>query len=95
MKGIIATIRIKPGTADDFEKVFLELREAVKANEPGNLYYDIFRSDEENAYVVMENYVDAAAQEAHGKSEHFRTIGAKMGPFMAGPPEIKRLDMVK
>lgn len=95
MKGIIATIRIKPGTAPDFEKVFLELRDAVKANEPGNIYYDIFRSDEENTYVVMENYVDQAAQDAHGKSDHFRSLGAKMGAFMAGGPEIKRLDQVQ
>ncbi len=95
MKGIIATIRIKPGTAADFEKVFLELRAAVHANEPGNKLYDIFRSDEENAYMIMEQYVDQDSMDAHGKSEHFRTIGAKMGPFMAGPPEIKRLDMVE
>ncbi len=94
MRGIIATIRIKPGTDADFEKVFLELRAAVHANEPGNEYYDIFKSDEENTYVIMEKYVDAAAQEAHGKSDHFRTLGAKMGPFLAGPPEIKVMEMV-
>ena len=34
------------------------------------------------------------AQEAHGKTDYFRELGAQMGGFMAGAPEIKVLESV-
>ncbi len=95
MVGVLATIRIKDGTAGEFEPVVRELMEKVAANEPGNVFYSFFKSrDEDNCYKVLEKYADDAALEAHGQTSHFKELGAKMGPFMAGPPEIQRLDDV-
>jgi len=42
----------------------------------------------------LERYKDKEAQEAHGKTDYFRALGAQMGPFMAGAPEIKVLASV-
>jgi quinol monooxygenase YgiN len=96
MLGIIAILRIKPGTDEEFKKVFMEMRKGVHANEPGNKLYDLFKSsDEENAYIVMEEYVDEAAAEAHRKSDHFREGGRKLGDYLAGPPEVGRHVMVE
>ena len=93
--GIIATIKIKDGTNAAFEAVAGELMAAVRANEPGNKVYQFCRSKADaTTYVVMEVYADQAALEAHGKSEHFRTIGAKMGPSMAGRPDIQYFDTI-
>ena len=46
-------------------------------------------------YVFMERYVDQAAVEAHRATEHFKTLGRKMGEFMDGRPEILRLKEVE
>ena len=93
--GILATIKIKEGTNAAFEAVAKELMAAVRANEPGNKVYQFCKSrTEPTTYVVMEIYADQAALEAHGKSEHFRTVGAKMGPSMAGRPETQYFDPV-
>jgi quinol monooxygenase YgiN len=93
--GILATIKIKEGTNAAFEAVAKELMAAVRANEPGNKVYQFCKSKTEpTTYVVMEIYSDQAALEAHGKSEHFRTVGAKMGPSMAGRPEIQYFDPI-
>jgi quinol monooxygenase YgiN len=93
--GILATIKIKEGTNAAFEAVAKELMAAVRANEPGNKVYQFCKSKADpHTYVVMEIYADQAALEAHGKSEHFRTVGAKMGPSMAGRPEIQYFDPV-
>ncbi len=93
--GVIATIKIKDGTNAAFEAVAQELMAAVRANEPGNKIYQFCKSKADaNTYVVMEVYADQTALEAHGKSDHFRSIGAKMGPCMAGRPEIQYLDVV-
>ena len=93
--GVVATIKIKPDTNAAFEAVATELMAAVRANEPGNKVYQFCKSKTDpSTYVVLEIYADQAAVEAHGKSEHFRTIGAKMGPSMAGRPDVQYLDTV-
>ncbi len=92
--GVIATLRVQPGKEAEFEDVFAELAPAVRANEPGNSYYRLFRTSETGVYKVMECYADAAAVEAHRVSDHFRSLGAKLGPCLAGAPEIERLTAV-
>jgi quinol monooxygenase YgiN len=93
--GVLATIKIKPETNQAFETVAREMMTAVRANEPGNKVYQFCKSrTDPTTYVVMEIYADQAALEAHGKSEHFRSIGPKMGPSMAGRPEVQYFDAV-
>ena len=89
--GVIATIRVLPGKEAEFEGVFAELAPAVHANEAGNSYYKLFRTSETGVYKVLECYNDEAAVEAHRASDHFRSIGARLGPCLAGAPEIERL----
>ena len=93
--GVIATLKIQDGKGADLEEAFRTLSEQVRANEPGNTFYQLCKSREDaNTYVVMELYADQAALEAHGASEHFKAAGPKIGPCLAGRPEIKYLDGV-
>jgi len=93
--GVLATIKIKEGANDAFEAVAKEMMAAVRANEPGNKVYQFCKSKSDpTTYVVMEIYADQAALETHGKSDHFRTIGPKMGPSMAGRPDVQYFDAV-
>lgn len=93
--GVVATIKIKPDTNEAFEAVAREMMAAVRANEPGNRLYQFCKSKAEpTTYVVMELYTDQAALEAHGKSDHFRSIGPKMGPSMAGRPDVQYFETI-
>jgi quinol monooxygenase YgiN len=95
MIAIVATIKVQDGKEADFEAVFLELTGKVRANEPGNLLYQLTRSRTEAAtYRVLELYTDQDAVTAHGGSDYFRELGRKMGAFMSGRPEIEYLDAV-
>ena len=93
MIGIVATLKIKEGSGSDFEAVATELVEKVNANEEGVVYYDLYKQDE-TTYVFLERYKDQEAQDAHGKTDYLRELGAKMGAFMAGAPDIKVLQSV-
>ena len=93
--GVIATLKVQDGKGPDLEAAFGELAAQVRANEPGNRLYQLCKPrGEDNTYVVMEMYDDQAAIEAHGKSDHFRAAGAKIGACLAGRPEIRYLDAV-
>lgn len=93
--GVIATLKVQAGKGAEFEGVFRELAGQVRANEPGNTLYQVFKSKkEENTYVVMEIYQDQAALESHGKSDHFKAAGPKLGPTLAGRPDVAYFDSV-
>lgn len=93
--GIIARLTVQQGKNAEFETVFGELAAAVRANETGNNFYALHQSREDaNLYVVMEQYRDEDAVAAHRASDHFRTIGAKLGPLLAAPPDIQTFDSI-
>ncbi|MBV9994118.1 MAG: antibiotic biosynthesis monooxygenase [Caulobacteraceae bacterium] len=95
MIGVIATIKVQKGKNAEFEAVFKALTQKVRANEPGNLCYQLTKSrTDPDTYKVLELYQDQAAVEAHRASDHFRSLGREMGSFMDGAPEIERLDGV-
>ncbi|HWA62014.1 MAG TPA: putative quinol monooxygenase [Caulobacteraceae bacterium] len=91
--GIVATLKVKDGEGAGLEAVFRELAAKVRANEPGNICYQLTKSrTDPNTYKVLELYKDQDAVAAHGQSAHFREMSPKMGPFLAGRPEIEYLD---
>ena len=93
--GVIATLKVQSGKGQEFETVFGELAGQVRANESGNKLYQVFKSRKDaDTYVVMEVYQDQAALDAHGKSDHFRAAGPKLGPTLAGRPDILYLDSI-
>ena len=93
MLAAIATLRAKEGSEADFLAVAQELAVAVNANEEGCLSYEIFQGENPQTFIFIERYKDEAATEAHRNSDHFKTIGARMGPFMAGRPDAQRLNL--
>jgi quinol monooxygenase YgiN len=64
--GVIATLTVAEGKNEEFEAVFAELSAAVRANEPGNVFYTLTRSrSNPQVYKVLEQYVDQDALTAH------------------------------
>jgi len=93
--GLLATITVQDGKNAEFEEVFLDLTEQVRANEPGTLFYVLHRSrSNPQVYKVMEQYDGPEALEAHGKTEYFQAASAKLGELVAGAPEIEIMETV-
>ena len=94
MIGVVATLKAKEGSEAEFERVFLEMAAAVKANEPGNLFYYLTKSrTEPRTYKVLEMYANAEAIEAHRASDHFKTGGRALRDVVDGPPVVEPLDV--
>ena len=92
---ILATIKVKEGKESLFEETFINLSKEVRKNEKGNIFYQISKDrDEPLTYIVMEHYNDQESVDLHGKSDHFRAAGPKLGECIAGRPIIKHLDAI-
>lgn len=96
MIGVVAVLKVQPDKTADFEKVFLDLQQKVKGNEPGCIAYQLTKSrSEPGVYKVLELYASEDALKHHGGTDYFKAAGGAMGPFMAGRPEIEYLDAVE
>lgn len=77
MIGCIKKVTVIPGKEKEFERLFNELKAEMAIAEPGNLYYDLYASNDGSGnYVVMERYRDKAALTLHEQSAH----GARFFP---------------
>ena len=93
--GVVATLPVQEGKNEEFETVFLELAAQVTANEPGCMFYTLNRSKSDpQVYKVLESYTDEDALKAHGQTEYFKAANVKLGPLLAGRPDIEYLDGV-
>jgi len=91
--GVIAKLPIQEGKGAEFEAFFTELAKQVRANEPGNIAYQLTKSrTEPNVYKVLELYKDQDALTHHGGTDYFKAAGPKFAGVLAGRPEIEYLD---
>lgn len=91
--GVIAMLPVQEGKTAEFEAFFTELARQVRANEPGNLAYQLTKSrTEPGVYKVLELYKDQDALTHHGGTEHFKAAGPKFAGVLAGRPVIEYLD---
>ena len=74
MLGVTIHLKTKAGREADFEAVAKEMVDAVRANEPGALYYSLFKSDQPGDYYFMERWADQAALDAHMTADHVQAI---------------------
>ena len=95
MIGVIATLKVAEGKNSEFEAIFADLAKQVRANEPGNVAYQLTKTrTDPQTYKVLELYADQDALSAHGQTEHYKTLSPKLGPCLGGRPEIEYLDGV-
>ncbi len=94
---ILITVRtkLKPGNADAYLAANLSFLEATR-REPGNKWYEQFRSvDDPDTILTLEAFDDAAAGEAHVSSDHFQQylVDNDTKTLVAEVPDIIYLDV--
>ena len=96
MIGVVAKLSIQDGKQGEFEEVAKDLMAKVKANEPGCTTYQLYKAkDSDTDYIFMEQYASQEALTAHGQTEYFKAAGPKLGPCLAGAPDIKYYEIVE
>ena len=85
---------IKDGKREEAKAIIEEAFQNVQS-EPGTLLY-ILHEDarDENVLYFYELYTDGDALAAHGGAEWFKAFGPKLGPVMAGRPEMQMITPV-
>ena len=91
---ITVKTKVNPGSAEAYLEANRPFLEATR-QEPGNKWYEHFRSvDDPDTILTLEAFDDAAAGEAHVSSEHFQQYLAEDAtrPLVAEVPDILYVD---
>ncbi len=84
MGGGVKALRVKAGCEQEFEGLFGQLREEVRAAEPGCQLYALLRSRKgPRDYVVHEPYAGQAALDADERSAHGAAFFPKIRALLA------------
>ncbi len=93
--GVTAKLQVLNGKNQEFETIFKQLVTAVLTNEKGCSLYALHRSREDDqTYIVLEQYVDEIALQSHAKTDHYRNFGQQMSLYLAAAPEIVLMDSI-
>ena len=92
---VIAKLKVQPGKDADFEAAAKQMIATVKESEPGTLTYVLHKNTKDpTEFVYYEVYQDQASFDSHGKTDHMKAFGGKIGSLLAGRPEISILNEV-
>ena len=92
---LIAKLKVQPGKDAEFEAAAKQMIATVKESEPGTLSYVLHKNTKDaTEFIYYEVYQDQAALDAHGKTDHMKAFGGKIGALLAGRPEISILQEI-
>ncbi len=91
---IFVTIKLKPGTADDFRPLILENAEAAVRDEPDCHQFQVLTAeDDPETYFFYEVYTGAEGLENHRKTPHYQKYMAAAEDMIADRA-IQRCDLL-
>ena len=77
---IIVTIRLKPGSSEEFKPIILANAQAAVRDEPDcHLFHVVQSRDDADTFFFYEVYTDAAALDRHREQTHYKKFAADAG----------------
>ena len=84
MIGGVKHVLVNEGQEETFLDLFRTLKSEMTRHEPGNVYYDLYRSRKApRTYVVTERYRDEAAFNSHQTSAYGAQLFKQMRAIIA------------
>jgi quinol monooxygenase YgiN len=91
---LIAFVRAKPGHGDELGRRLRTLVEPARA-EPGNINYDLHRSNEDpDVWVLYENWKAPSDLAAHFELPYMKEFAAALPEVLEGDMDLRRCAMV-
>ena len=92
--GVVATLPVQKGKNEEFEAVF-RARCTGNCQEPGCMFYTLNRSKSDPQSTRCSNHTLTRTHSKHtAKPSALQALTAKLGPLLAGRPDIEYLDGV-
>ena len=87
---MLVALKVKSGKEKAFEAAFQDALVNTR-KEPGNLAYDLNRHANGSIYIVYERWKNVDALRKHMATDHLVKLGAMLGDFIEGEPDVEVL----
>ena len=92
---VVARIKARPETLSEVRELLCGLVEPTR-KESGCVSYELLQNREDPTdFTFVEEWESAAALESHAASDHIKATRTKLGPVVAGSPDIRTYSVVK
>ena len=92
---VTAKMKIKPETENIFLEKTKPLIEGSRA-EKGCIEYALYKStEEENTFIMVEQWQNQEIFDKHAASAHFKQFGVEAGPLFAAELDVKVYPIVE
>ena len=86
---IHAEMKVNSAVESEFLESVKELIEASRSEE-GNVSYKLFKdTEQENTYLMIEEWKDQEAVASHNTSAHFQAFVAKASKYLTAPLNVQ------
>jgi quinol monooxygenase YgiN len=85
---------LQPGKRDEAIAIIQEALQAVESEDGTELYLLHVDPNDENVLYFYEKYTSGDALAAHAGADWFKAFGPKLGPVLAGRPDMKIVNPV-
>ena len=90
--GVLALLEAKPGRGDDLA-AFLQAGRDLAAAEPGTVTWYAFKAGD-STYGIFDTFETEEARQAHLNGEIPTALGQVADDLLAGPPDIRTVDVI-
>lgn len=91
---LVAFVRARRGMGDELGRRLAQLVEPARA-EPGNINYDLHRSNEDpDMWVLYENWKSPSDLAAHFELPYMKAFVARLPEVLEGEMDLRRCTMV-
>ncbi len=91
---IFVTVKLKPGTAEEFEPIILENATAAMRDEPECHEFHVMKNNEDpDTYHFFEVYSAPSSLDAHRETAHYKKFVSRTGD-MVTEKHIQRVTML-
>ena len=91
---VVVALKVKSGKEKEFENAMREMIAKVEPEE-GTLAYIFHRSQHKpGEFLMYEKYKDKSAFDHHSVTPYFAELFGKIGPLLAGEPNIEMYDEI-
>jgi quinol monooxygenase YgiN len=93
--GTVGSMKVRPDKVAEFEHLFNLLTATVRAQEPGNVIYQLVKVRGQScSYKAIELYRDQAASDLHVQSAYLHEALPRLNACLDGVPVVERIDTV-
>jgi quinol monooxygenase YgiN len=91
---MLALYRVKAGKLEEVRKAVIDFVSAVRASEPGTLFYEAYQGKGDVSFFHVMTFEDSVSEENHRRTAHMEAFVRNLYPNCEDEPGFVELELI-